>query len=157
MHPCNPLCVVTHRGDMRTASCNAWKAVSALARWLIHNRAQEIVKSNEDKAIKWKLCCSTAKDSLSPVTLSHTVWVCSLHAPWHHKHPTAAAGLQGAWGWLVMVWLCRIRAAHSDRSVLPLKCRRTAKKRHFWWNSWCNGDLLNQCCTAHAACSVCCC
>lgn len=35
--------------------------------------------------------------------------------------------------------------------------RESRRKRHFWWNSWSGGDLLNQCNSVHAACSVWCC
>lgn len=86
---------VTHRGDMWTASCNAWKAVSALPRWLTRYKTQEIVKSNKD--IKWKSCCSTAKNSLSSVTLSHIMWVWSCSPsmlPGTTKTPLFAAGLR---------------------------------------------------------------
>lgn len=161
MHPYNPMCVVTHRGDMWTASCNAWEAVRALARWLIRSKAQEIVKISKD--IKWKSCCSTAKSSLSSVSLCHTMWVWSCSPSMFSgttNIPLAAAGLHcreagDCWSWR---WLCRIRAAHSDISLLFLQCRRAGKiKKHFWWNSWSSGDLLNQCYTVHAACSVSCC
>lgn len=104
MYPYNLMYVVTHGGGMWTASCNAWKAVRALARWLIITKAQEIVKSNKD--IKWKSRCSTAKNSLSPVILSHTMWVWSCSPsmlPGTTNVPLTAAGLWGGWGLIMKV------------------------------------------------------
>lgn len=161
MYPYNLMYVVTHGGDMWTASCNAWKAVRALARWLIVTKHRKLLKaikiSSENHAAALLRTAFLLSSCPTQCGYDPAAPQCFL-APQMSHHKLTAAGLRGGWGLLIVK--VTVQDQGSTRwQISPASAVQENRKKKdiFLWNSWSSGDLLNQCYTVHAACSVCCC
>lgn len=133
MYPYNLMYVVTHGGDMWTASCNAWKAVRALARWLIVTKHRKLLKaikiSSENRAAALLRTAFLLSSCPTQCGYDPAAPQCFLAPQMSHWLQQDCGEAGDCWLWR---WLCRIRAAHGDRSVLLLQCRKTEKKKTFF-------------------------